>query len=116
MSYWSFDAGWNDLHGTNHLTNHNGVTSVPGKLGNAGDFEASSAQYLSHADPDPLGDEDFTYALWFKRESIGWHHAYIKQGPQHSRGITEMQYHKRCDRCGVHVGSSWGWRCRRLSG
>nr|ABN71538.1 hypothetical cell surface receptor [uncultured bacterium] len=70
VSYWSFDSGWNDQVGTNHLTNVNGVTAVPGKLGNAGDFESSSSQYLSHADPTPLGDEDFTYALWFKRESF----------------------------------------------
>jgi hypothetical protein len=71
VSYWSFDHDWTDSHGTNDLTNVNGVTSAAGKLGNAGDFESSSAQYLSHPDPTPLGDEDFTYACWFKRESMG---------------------------------------------
>jgi hypothetical protein len=69
VSYWSFDSGWNDQVGTNHLTNVNGVTAVPGKLGNAGDFESSSSQYLSFTEASPLGDEDFTYCCWFKSEN-----------------------------------------------
>jgi Concanavalin A-like lectin/glucanases superfamily len=58
----------NDAHGSNHLTNHNGVTFVPGKVGNAAEFDAGSSQRLSRASNASLqaGDIDFTIATWFR--------------------------------------------------
>ena len=74
VSYWKLDETTGtrvDSVGTNHLTPTNAPGSAAGKIGTACDFESTSSQYLSHADPTPLGDEDFTYSLWFKRESLG---------------------------------------------
>ena len=74
VSYWKLDEASGirvDSHGTNHLTPINNPIGTSGRVGNACDFESSSAQHLSHADPTPLGDEDFAYTLWFKRESVG---------------------------------------------
>jgi hypothetical protein len=67
VSVWTFDSNFNDQVGTNHLTPVNNPVRVVGKLGNGTQFVASSLQYLSHPDPLPLGDENFTFALWFKR-------------------------------------------------
>jgi len=73
VSYWKLDEASGtrvDSVGTNHLTPTNAPVGAPGKIGNACDFEADSLQYVSHADPTPLGDEDFTYTIWFKREAL----------------------------------------------
>ena len=50
------------------LTNNNVVTSVAGKVGNAGNFVLASAQSLSRASEAALqiGDIDFTIAAWVK--------------------------------------------------
>jgi len=56
-----------DLHGSNDLTNNNGVTSGTGKNGTAGDFVRSSSQYLSISDASQSGLEpagDFSVAAW----------------------------------------------------
>ena len=65
VSLWDFDADFQDKVGTNHLTNVNGVTRVPGKLGNAASFNGVN-QYLSCASNASLqtGDTDFTFAAW----------------------------------------------------
>ena len=74
VSYWKLDEASGtraDSHGTNHLTPSNAPVGAAGKIGQGCDFESSSGQMLSHPDADPLGNESFTYALWFKRETIG---------------------------------------------
>lgn len=59
-----------DLHGSNNLTNNNTVTLTTGEQGDAGDFEASSSQYLSHADNASLSiTGDITIAAWIRLES-----------------------------------------------
>ncbi|TMJ00815.1 MAG: LamG domain-containing protein [Alphaproteobacteria bacterium] len=75
VSYWKMDeASGNalDAHGSNDLTDNNGVGSATGKIGNARDLEQSSSQYFSHADNADLstGDIDFTFAMWVKAESF----------------------------------------------
>ena len=72
VNYWKLDEASGmrlDSHGTNHLTPTNAPVGTAGKLGTACDFAAGSAQYLSHPDPDPVGDETFTHTLWFKKAS-----------------------------------------------
>jgi len=54
------------------LTDHGTVTFVAGKLNNAGNFVASSNQYLTHADAAPYkmgAGTNFTIAAWFKAAS-----------------------------------------------
>lgn len=73
VSYWKLDEATGnrlDSVGTNHLTPTNAPVGAAGKIGNGCDLEFSSGQYLSHSDPTPLGDEDWTYTAWFKRESF----------------------------------------------
>jgi len=54
------------------LTNHNSVTFVTGKVGNAANFVSASSQYLSHADAAPyqMGTGSFTVAAWIRFTSI----------------------------------------------
>ena len=47
ISYYKLDDV-NDYYASNNLTNNNTVTFVTGKIGNAGDFEVDSTQYLSN--------------------------------------------------------------------
>lgn len=72
VSYWKLDESTGtrvDSHGTNHLTDHNTVGSAAGKIGTACAFASTASQYLSYPDTNPLGDEDWTQAVWFKRAS-----------------------------------------------
>jgi len=76
ISWWELDEASgtrNDSHGTNHLTDNNTVGRATTDLGLGADFEASSSEYLSRASNASLqtGDIDFTFALWFVRESSG---------------------------------------------
>jgi len=74
VSYWTLDEASGtrqDSHGTNHLTPTNAPVGAAGKIGNGCRFTASSAQSLSLAVPPLLGDEDWTYTFWFKRNSFG---------------------------------------------
>ena len=50
------------------LINHNSVTLVTGKVGNAANFVSASSQYLSHADATQyqMGTGSFTLAAWIK--------------------------------------------------
>jgi hypothetical protein len=70
VSYWSLEDA-TDAHGARDLTNNGTVTFVTGKVANAGDFESTSSQYLSHADHADLrmGDIDFSIACWVYFES-----------------------------------------------
>jgi hypothetical protein len=74
VSYWKLDEASGtraDAHGPNPLTDHNGVGSAAGKIANGAAFVAASAQSLTYADATaPLGDEDFTYALWINQATI----------------------------------------------
>jgi hypothetical protein len=74
ISYWTLDEATGtrvDSHGTNPLTPINAPIGAAGKVGNGVDLETGSSQYLSYDDPAPVNNDDFTYALWFKRETFG---------------------------------------------
>ena len=78
--YWSLDdltGARVDSVGGLDLTAHNGVGIGPGKIKIGASLTATSAQYLSHPDPLPLGDESFTFAIWFKRASLGDSHMLV---------------------------------------
>lgn len=74
-SYWKLDeASGNatDSHGSNTLTDVNSVGAATGKIGGARDFESGSSQALTSTDNASLstGNIDFTFACWFKLESL----------------------------------------------
>ena len=81
VSLWDFDADFNDKVGTNHLTNVNGVTRLPGKLGNAASFVQASAQRLTCASNASLqtGNISFTFVLWVKTAAFD-QYLIVKQG------------------------------------
>lgn len=75
ISYWKLDEASGtrvDSHGTNHLTDHNSVGSIGGKIGSAADFERDNVQFLSCPDSPGLssGDADWTFAAWVNIESM----------------------------------------------
>lgn len=61
-----------DSHGTNTLTNNNGVGTVAGKLNEAANFVAASSQSLSIASNADLsfGDEDFSISCWIRPDDV----------------------------------------------
>jgi hypothetical protein len=73
VSYWKLDEASGtrvDIASTNNLTDNNTVGSAAGKIGSAGDFEATNLEYLnSSAAALRFGDEDFTLAAWINLES-----------------------------------------------
>ena len=73
VSYWKLDEASGtrvDSHGPNPLTPANAPGGAAGKIGTGCTFNGS--QYLHHPDLiAPLGDEDFTYTLWFKTTATG---------------------------------------------
>lgn len=72
VSYWPLSSTA-DVHGSNTLTNNNSVTFASGKVGNAADFEATSAnQRLSVADNAGLSPTgDCWIGGWVQLESVG---------------------------------------------
>ncbi len=75
ISYWDMDDSGDpgdDVHGSNNLTEFNGVDTVSGKISNASDFEVNEVDYLYLADNADLsfGNEDFTLAAWVNLENI----------------------------------------------
>lgn len=66
QAYWPL-SDLTDPLGGNTLTNVNGATFVPGKVGNAAQFVSASSQSLSIADNPALsvGGSAFTVAAWF---------------------------------------------------
>ena len=76
VSCWNLDEASgtrNDSIGSYHLTDNNTVTQAVGKVGNAAQFTAANAEYLSIADNAALstGDIDFTIAAWVYLDSVG---------------------------------------------
>lgn len=77
LSYWKMNEASGDAidsHAAitdNTLTDHGGVGSGTGILGNGRDFESTNSQYFSHTDNAALsmGDIDFTIQAWIKLES-----------------------------------------------
>ena len=70
VGYWAMDnagnIGLDSTANAFHLTNVNSVSSVVGKLGNAGSFRASPDKQLTRADAPALRfDGDFTLSIWF---------------------------------------------------
>lgn len=75
ISYWKMDEASGDAvdsHGTNTLTDQNTVGSAAGKINNGRDFERDSVEHFTHTDNASLstGDIDFTFAFWFKPETV----------------------------------------------
>lgn len=73
-----------DSVGSNDLTDHNSVGTGTGLLGNARDFESSSAQFFDHADAAALsgpGDDDFTICLYINPESQADGNALVSKWP-----------------------------------
>ena len=75
ISYWPLDEASGDRadsHGSNTLTDLVSTGSGTGKINNAADFEADSANFLYHADNASLstGDIDFSGSVWVKFESL----------------------------------------------
>lgn len=74
-----YSLGYDSSGNANHLTNVNQVAETTGKYGGAGDFEASSSQYLYCGDSASLDiSTAITIAGWIKPESIGTNHIIIK--------------------------------------
>lgn len=78
ISYWKLDeeSGTRyDSHGSNHLTDNNGVSQVTGKQGTAAKFIAASNQYLTCSSNPSLqvGDSPFTVACWIYIDSKSSH-------------------------------------------
>jgi hypothetical protein len=76
VSYWKLDetSGTRfDSYGTNDLSDNNIVGSTTGKVGNAAQFVAANAQFLSHIDNAALsmGDIDFSVTAWAYFDTIG---------------------------------------------
>jgi hypothetical protein len=73
------------------LTNNNVVTSVAGKVGNAGSFVAASSQSLSRASEVGLqmGDIDFTIAAWVKMTTHVAHHVFVSK---FNTGAANFEY------------------------
>jgi len=76
ISYWKLnEASGNalDSHGSNTLTDVNGVSSQTGKIGNARNFERDSGQSFEaddNADFSQGSDDSFTFGVWVNAESI----------------------------------------------
>lgn len=66
ISYYSFQGDLNDAHGTNHLTNNNGVTFVSGLVGQEANFVAASNQFGSIAHNANLILANCTICGWVK--------------------------------------------------
>jgi len=70
--YWKLDetSGTRyDAHGSNDLTDNNTVTYDTGIISNAGKFQSSSSEYLSHSDNASLSlgsNSSFTLTAWVK--------------------------------------------------
>lgn len=60
-----------DSVGSNDLTDNNTVGVGTGKFSNAGDFESTNSEYLSHTDNATLqcGDTDYVIRAWVQLES-----------------------------------------------
>jgi hypothetical protein len=107
-AFYSLDDA-NDAHLNGyHLTNNGTVTFVAGKVGNAGDFESGSSQYLSRADNADfsVGNMNFTLAAWFRIESCG--NGSVVQ----KAGANDLEYDLRVDASCVlsfRVSSSAGF-------
>ena len=71
-AWWALE-GLTDSHSTNTLTNHAGVTFVPGKVNDGADLEVDSVQYLDAPSNADLitGNVDYTIVCWAKIETIG---------------------------------------------
>lgn len=75
VSYWKLDeASGNalDAHGSNDLTDINTVGSATGKISNARDFDAASAERFTITDNATLSgaDVDRTFAFWMHPDSL----------------------------------------------
>jgi PKD repeat protein len=71
VSYWRLDelsGDALDIHGTNHLTDFNTVSSAVGKVNSARNFVRANGEYFSRASGASLsmGDTDFTWSVWVK--------------------------------------------------
>ncbi len=74
ISYWTMDEASGtraDSIGSNNLTDHNTVTSAPGKVNGAAQFTHANSAYLSIADNPAVsvGDIDFTFSTWVYLDS-----------------------------------------------
>jgi hypothetical protein len=94
------------------LTNVNTVTFVSGKVGNAGDFEASSSQELTRADNADLScaDVDFTLTAWVNAESLAATAAIVAKDAGLSDGYVLIYRAGGLNRFGFEVngGSIYG--------
>lgn len=96
VAYWKLDeasATRLDSKGTKHLTDVNTVTSNTGKIGNAGQFTATSSEYLDIANNAALstGNLDFTFSSWVYMDSKNGYSTIIgKWGP--SGNAAELEY------------------------
>lgn len=93
VSYWKLDeASGNalDAHGSNELTDNNTVGTGTGKIGNARDLEASSAEYFNRTDNADLslGDTDWTLAGWIRGESITGYPIVASKGWANTLGVN----------------------------
>lgn len=119
VSYWSLEEASstrNDAFATNHLSDHNTVSQVTGKVANAAGFASASSQYLSVASADfHTGDIDFTFAGWFYFTSLPGGGAYMdilaKQGNSGDREYL-IEYDGGANRLIWYVrnpaNSAWG--------
>lgn len=71
QAYYRFESNANDSKGTKNLTTSGSPTYASGRFGNAVDLEASSSQYLYHAD-DKVFDlsNTMTLSMWIKVETM----------------------------------------------
>lgn len=74
VSYWEMEEASGtrfDAHGTHDLTDNNTVGQTTGQVGDAADLESANSEYFSVADHADFDVTDtFSYALWFKPESL----------------------------------------------
>ena len=83
-SFWKFDD-LTDSVGHNTLTNHGSVTFVPGKLGYAANFVATSSQYLSHTHlSDFDGATKVTLTYWLNGTAPALYPVLIGQNSSNS--------------------------------
>lgn len=84
VSYWKLDeASGNatDSHGTNALTNVS-AGSVPGKVGNARDFDTGTYLFIGDNASLSVGSTDFAIAFWVRFDSLSGLKFVLRKGEE----------------------------------
>lgn len=97
ISYWKLDetSGTRvDVVSAENLTDNNTVLFGAGKIGNAGDFESTNSESLSHADDANLstGDIDFSITCWVNFESLGAKRPIVSKQNDGTNGSYDLRY------------------------